>query len=136
MRSALEYLGGKHRCYINPESTMFEWILDYAELTERLPVYIYDPNDDPMIHKILDKRYKKHEVVKFNDKGQTDTLHYSPFNVKILYAVKIPVSWNTTHTSVPLVITTVEMMYGGKKMELLNQAEKIVYFCNKLKEYN
>ena len=141
MRSALEYLGGKHRCYINPDPKMFEWLLDYAELTERHPVYIYDPNNDPEIHQILDQRYTKEQVVKFDDKGKTSSLHYNPFNVKILYAVKIPVTWNTLpstykYPGVPLVISTMEMMYGGKKMELLDQAEKIIYYCNKLKEYN
>lgn len=141
MRSALEFIGGKHRCYITPDDTMFNWILDYAELTQREPIYIYDPTNTPEIHKILDQRYDKHQIVKFDDKGQTGTLHYSPFNVKILYAVKIPVTWNilpsTYHyPGVPLVITTVEMMYGGRRMALLNEAEKVVYYCNKLKEQN
>jgi len=28
------------------------------------------------------------------------------------------------------------MMYGGRRMALLNEAEKVVYYCNKLKEQN
>jgi hypothetical protein len=51
-----------------------------------------------------------------------------------VYAHKIPATWKY---SIPLLISTVEMMYGGKRMEWLNQAEKIAYCTNtKLRETN
>lgn len=135
MRSALEFLGGKHRCYVTPEPEMFEWVLDYVDMTDRYPVYIYDPHLNYNLQKIVQERFKANEIINFDDKGQTSSRHYTPESVKILYAVKIPTSWDMpTNSQVPMVISTVEMMYGGRRMNLINRAEKVVYYCNKLKE--
>lgn len=135
MRSALEYIGGKHRCYIDPDPTMIDWILDYAELTDRYPIYIYDPNSNDHFQTSINERFDSTEIVIFDKLGQTSTRHYTPESVKIMYAIKIPTSWNMpSNSKIPLVISTVEMMYGGRRMDLINKAEKVVYYCNKLKE--
>ena len=129
MRSALEYIGGKQRCYVNPDSAMLTWILDYAELTDRYPICIYDPSDDTHLRESLERIFKKEQIVTFDKLGQTSTRHYTPESVKIMYAVKIPTTWNFR---VPLLISTVEMMYGGKRMDLTQRAEKVIYYCNKI----
>jgi hypothetical protein len=131
MRSALEYIGGKQRCYVNPDSTMFNWILDYAKLTDRYPICIYDPTDDLRIREKIIEIFNKKEIVLFDKLGKTSTRHYTPESVKIMYAVKIPTTWNFR---VPLLVSTAEMMYGGKRMDLIQRAEKVIYYCNKMRD--
>lgn len=130
--SALEYVGTRHTTHIQPMSdpTMWEWLLDYAELTQRYPICIYDPG---MIDLDL-SRFEYKDVVRFDRNGKTSTSEYDPYNVKVVYAQAIPRSWDFP---VPLLVTTVEMMFGGTKLTWLNKAEKIVYWTNTiLKEKN
>jgi hypothetical protein len=77
-------------------------------------------------------RFAEDEIVRFNYSGKTKTCDYNINYVKVVYANKIPSTWNY---SIPLLVSTVEMMYGGKRMEWINQAEKIAYCTNtKLRE--
>jgi hypothetical protein len=42
-----------------------------------------------------------------------------------VYAGKIPSTWDFP---VPLMVTTFEMMFGGRKMDGTRRAEKIIYY--------
>ena len=100
-------------------------VLDYAELTNRYPVCIYDPS---MTSTDMDlSRFSESEIVRFNHSGKTKTCDYNIDCVKVVYANKIPTTWEYP---VPLLISTAEMMFGGKRMEWINRAEKIVYYTN------
>lgn len=122
---ALEYVGTRHNVHIQPLSdpTMWDWLLDYAELTNRYPICIYDPG---MIGVDL-SRFNETDIVRFDRNGKTATSEYNPYDVKVVYANRIPTSWTFP---VPLLISTMNMMHGGKRMEWLNKAEKIVYWTN------
>ena len=77
-------------------------------------------------------RFSESEIVRFNHSGKTKTCDYNIDCVKVVYANKIPTTWEYP---VPLLISTAEMMFGGKRMEWINKAEKIVYYTNtKLRE--
>lgn len=128
--SALEYFGPKHRVHLNPgamapdgQRDLWQWLLDYAELTDRYPICVYDPNSTDLS---LD-RFDDKQVVHFDQNGKTKTSNYNPYDVKIIYARKLPQVWEFP---VPMMITTVEMMYGGRRADWLNRAEKIVYWTN------
>ena len=125
--TALEYIGTKHRSHLSPKDNpnAWEWILDYAELTQRYPICIYDPG---VIKNELDlQRFAEEDIVRFDHNGKTKTSDYDPYGVKIVYARKIPNSWDFP---VPLLVSTTEMMFGGKKLDWLNRAEKIVYLTD------
>lgn len=110
-------------------------ILDYAEAVGRYPICIYDPGMSSDLSNGFDfSRFADNEIVRFNHSGKTATSNYDINTVKLIYANKIPANWNHP---VPLLVSTVEMMYGGKRMMWLNNAAKIIFYCNtKLREMN
>jgi hypothetical protein len=100
-------------------------IFQYAELTNRYPVCIYDPG-----LKGADlSRFEDKDILRFNTSGKTKTCDYNIHDVKVVYANKIPATWNY---DIPLLVSTQELMFGGKRMEWLNRAEKIIYYCKTL----
>lgn len=129
--------GEKRQFQMTPTIDHFgmDTILDYAEAVCRYPICIYDPGMRSDLSNGFDfSRFADNEVVRFNHSGKTATSNYDINNVKIIYANKIPANWNHP---VPLLVSTVEMMYGGKRMLWLNSAAKIIFYCNtKLREMN
>ena len=127
---ALRYIGGKHTIHVEPSEDNLNMIFDYAEITNRYPVCIYNPT-------LLDmdlSRFEERDIVRFDRNGKTPTSEYDPYGVKVIYAQKIPASWDFP---VPLMVTTFEMMYGGKRMSWTNRAEKIIYYStSQLRENN
>ncbi len=72
--------------------------------------------------------------VSFDRNGKTPTSEYDPYGVKVVYAQKIPTSWDFP---VPLMVTTFEMMFGGKRMSWTQRAERIIYLTDsKLRDKN
>lgn len=104
------------------EEGSLDLIFDYAELTGRWPICIYNPGTTQTIDL---SRFADDEVVRFDAAGRTKTSDYNYYNLKIVYASKIPKGWAWP---IPLMISTVEMMYGGARLEWVNSAEKIVHY--------
>ena len=128
---ALEYIGTKHNCYLDPTPEMLEWLFDYAELTNRYPICIWEPN---VAFNMDLSRFEEQDIVRFDQNGKTSTSEYDPYGVKVVYARKIPKSWDFP---IPLLVSTQQMMYGGRKLDWITRAEKVVYFCHaKLREDN
>ena len=127
---ALRYIGGKHAVHLEPSDINLDMIFDYAEITNRYPICIYNPT-------LLDmdlSRFEESDIVRFDRNGKTPTSEYDPYGVKVVYAQKIPTTWDFP---VPLMVTTFEMMYGGKRMSWTNRAEKIIYYStSQLRENN
>jgi hypothetical protein len=132
---ALEHIGTKRQVHLEPRQELAEWLFDYAELTNRYPICIYDPSPLPINQSLLDlSRFKDEDIVKFDLNGKTKTSNYDPYNVKVIYAKKLPKAWTFP---IPLLVSTQQMMHGGHKLDWINRAEKIVYFCHaQLRENN
>jgi hypothetical protein len=126
----LDVFNMRRNIHLPTTASALALVLDYAELTNRYPVCIYDPS---MTSTDMDlSRFSESEIVRFNHSGKTKTAEYNIHTVKVVYANKIPTTWDYP---VPLLISTAEMMFGGKRMEWINKAEKIVYYTNtKLRE--
>jgi hypothetical protein len=107
------------------EHANLDLIFQYAELTNRYPVCIYDPG----LKGVDMSRFEDKDILRFNTSGKTKTSDYNIHDVKVVYANKIPATWNY---DIPLLVSTQELMFGGKRMEWLNRAEKIIYYCNTL----
>lgn len=104
------------------ESGSLDLIFDYAELTGRWPVYIYNPGTSQQIDL---SRFSDNEVVKFDPVGKTKTPDYNFWTTKVIYVNKIPKEWSWP---IPLLVSTVEMMYGGSRMDWMTRAEKIIHY--------
>ena len=118
---ALYTLGTSHTSYLRPSDINLQMIYDYAEETDRYPICIYNPT---LIDLDL-SRFHEEEIVRFDRNGKTKTSDYDPYRVKVIYAQKIPATWDFP---VPLMVSTFEMMYGGRKMDWTQRAEKIIYY--------
>lgn len=127
---ALRYIGGKHTIHLEPSEDNLQMIFDYAEITNRYPICIYNPT-------LIDidlSRFEESDIVRFDRNGKTATREYDPYGVKVVYAQKIPTTWDFP---VPLLVTTFEMMFGGKRMSWTQRAEKIIYYStSQLRENN
>ena len=127
---ALRYIGGKHTIHVEPSEDNLNMIFEYAEITNRYPVCIYNPT-------LIDidlSRFEERDIVRFDRNGKTSTSEYDPYGVKVVYAQKIPAAWDFP---VPLLVTTFEMMFGGRKMDWTRRAEKIIYYSTtQLRENN
>lgn len=99
-----------------------ELVFDYAELTGRWPVCIYNPGTTQTVDL---SRFDESEIVRFDPTGRTRTADYNYHTLKVVYANKIPKGWNYP---IPLLVSTVEMMYGGTRLEWVNAAEKIIHY--------
>jgi hypothetical protein len=119
--TALVAIGSKHSIHLPPSPTHLNMIFDYAEITDRYPVCIYNPT----LFDIDLSRFEEEEIVRFDRNGKTKTSDYDPYRVKVVYAGKIPATWDFP---VPLMVTTFEMMFGGRKMDWTRRAEKIIYY--------
>ena len=118
---ALVAIGSKHSIHLPPSPKHLNMIFDYAEITDRYPICIYNPT----LFEIDLSRFDEEEIVRFDRNGKTKTSDYDPYRVKVVYAGKIPATWDFP---VPLMVTTFEMMFGGRKMDWTRRAEKIIYY--------
>jgi len=126
---ALQQIGSKHSIHISPSPENLNMIFDYAELTDRYPICIYNPT----LFEIDLSRFHEEEIVRFDRNGKTNSSDYDPYRVKVVYAGKIPTTWDFP---VPLMITTFEMMFGGRKMDWTRRAERIIYYgATQIREY-
>ena len=92
-------------------------VLDYADRTERWPVVIYEPDlSGKLLKRLTELRGNniKHILSKKDIKIDTTETKY-------IHTI-IPVSF-----SIPLLISSAGMIYGGDKSLMVQQAEKIVY---------
>lgn len=119
--AALEQIGTTHTLRIDPHPELLEWVFDYAEITNRYPICIYNP----AIADLDLSRFKEEDIVRFDRNGKTKTSDYDPYNVKVVYAQKIPKDWDFP---VPLLVSTFEMMFGGRKMDWTQRAERIIFY--------
>jgi len=127
----LDVFKDQRSAHVVPDTadTNLDLIFQYAELTNRYPVCIYDPG----LKGVDLSRFEDKDILRFNTSGKTKTSEYNIHDVKVVYANKIPVTWDY---DIPLLISTQELMFGGKRMEWLNRAEKIIYYCNTLLREN
>lgn len=114
----------EHQTHCSPTEDNFDNLMQYAEITNRYPVCIYNPAGYVFdLHQWADSN----QIVKFDHNGKNITTDVDVNRAKIIYASKIP---SHSEFRIPLLISTAEMMYGGRRLDWINRAEKIVYFVN------
>lgn len=104
------------------ENGSLDLIFDYAELTGRWPVCIHNPGTTQTFDL---SRFNESEIVRFDPAGRTKTPDYNYYTTKVIYASKIPAEWGWP---IPLLVSTVEMMFSGAKLNWINRAEKIIHY--------
>lgn len=108
-----------------PESdhTVYKDIVQYAEITGRYPIYVYEPDMSGRLFKNFVGQYFHPD-----DIHQVQYLKKEPTTVhkKVIYFNKYMPTWDQP---IPLLISGQGMMYGGEKSLLMQNSEKIIYFA-------
>lgn len=125
----LDIFKDQRNTHVVPGEGQLDLIFAYAEITNRYPVCIYDPG----LKGVDLSGFEEKDIVRFNTSGRTKSCDYNIHDVKVVYANKIPSTWDY---DIPLLVSTQELMYGGKRMEWLQRAEKVIYYCNTLLREN
>jgi hypothetical protein len=116
-------LGKEHRFSPGADSSVLEDIIYYAEITNRWPIYVYEPDMSDRLYKaFVEKYFDPDQVYKStNVKKQPDIE-----GKRVVFFNKFSAHWNL---DIPLLISSAGMMHGGEKTMLLQRAEKVVYFA-------
>lgn len=100
---------------------LIKQLFNYAELTNRFPIFIYEPDLSGRLLQKFSEYISAQQIVILDNKNITADLT----NAKLVYANKIP---RTSVERIPLMISSAGMMYGGDRQIWLQSAEKVVYF--------
>lgn len=107
-------------------SDLFEEIIDYCNLTDRYPIYIYEPDmSDKLYNNFVVKHFKTEQIYRVKNTKDVDI----PIGARIVFFNKYNASWTK---EIPLLISSAGMMHGGEKTMLLQRAKKVVYFATEV----
>jgi hypothetical protein len=93
-------------------------IIMYANLVNRLPIYVYEPDLSSRILKKISQTVPN-ELIYHTEKD-----HVLSENTQVVYSTRLP----KTENRIPLLITGAGMLFGANKTSLIQAAEKVVYF--------
>ena len=96
-------------------------IVDYATLTNRFPIFIYEPDlSGRLLAEII--RVLPGPKVNLDNKLMDNVIDK---NTKVVYTSKIP---RQQFNHIPLLISSAGMLFGGDRQMWIQTAEKVVYF--------
>ena len=96
-------------------------IADYAQATNRFPIYVYEPDLSGRLKTEFNKFFPGAMMTldnKIMDSGITE-------DIKVVYTTKIP---RTPIKRIPLMVSSAGMLFGGDRQIWIQTAEKVVYF--------
>jgi hypothetical protein len=109
--------------YLPPvDDQVIEDVISYATVTNRWPLYVYEPDlSDRLYNRFVEKYFKQEEIHKISHGKTTpnDT-------ARVIFFHKYNPKWTQP---IPLLISSAGIMHGGEKTMLLQRAEKVVYFA-------
>lgn len=105
----------------NPVQEQVSTIVEYARITNRLPIVLYEPDQSDRLTMTFLRHFSKEQVVNLDRNPEQLNLD----GIEFVYTRKFP---KTTMQRIPLMISSASMMFGGDRQLWIQQAEKIVYF--------
>jgi hypothetical protein len=108
------------------DSTVYRDVVQYADITGRYPIYVYEPDMSNRLYKNFVEQY-------FHPDEIYQVQHLKPLgsamHKKVIYFNKYTAKWDQP---IPLLISGQGMMHGGEKSLLLQLAKKVVYFATEV----
>jgi hypothetical protein len=98
---------------------MIKSILDYANDTQRWPIYVFEISAEKNLEKLISQFVDQSEIVDLSSNQKIKE------NTRVVHAYRIP---SVEIDKIPLLITTVKVMTGGERANWAQKAEKIIYF--------
>jgi hypothetical protein len=116
-------LSMQHLIKQNPDVHSLKEIFEYATLTDRWPIYVYDPRLNSLFKHTVIETFGSENILDTTSTVYTDAI--LPIEgKKIVFMNKYNTTWEN---NIPLLVSTQGMMFGGEKTILLQRAEKVVY---------
>jgi len=103
-------------------SNLVPEVVNYARLTNRFPIYIYEPDLSGRLLTEFNKFFPGAVMTLDNKVMDTNITE----DIKIVYTTKIPRT--PLAGRIPLMISSAGMLYGGDRQLWIQAAEKVVYF--------
>lgn len=100
----------------------------YAELTNRWPIYVYEPDGSKCLLNTIKSMFTDDEILVTPDRKSTAAMSSSLVDIsskKCVYFTKLKRMWNHP---IPCLVSTHAMLYGSEKQHMLHQAEKVIYY--------
>ena len=112
------------------EGTEFQDIVDYAERTNRWPIYVFEKTDvnNGKILPILKEYFNNGDLLEVNTKQRKLDVE----GKRCVYLNNWQTSWNN---QIPLLVTMTSLMIGPKKQHILQHSDKVVYCTDLLIKY-
>ena len=107
-----------------PEDSVCDDIYNYVTMTNRFPIFVYEPNTNGTLYKAFVEKYFKPEEILSCE--QRDTINFTNLTKKVVYFNKYNYRWDFP---IPLLISGVGIMHGGEKTMLLQRSEKRIFFA-------
>lgn len=104
-------------------SDLLEEVVAYADLTNRWPICIYEPDASNRLRNSALELFEPEQVLDMTDKKTTAEVDLT--GIKCVYFNKMKRTWKHR---IPILVSTNAMLYGGEKMAMLQIAEKVVYY--------
>lgn len=102
--------------------TLIKSIADYAQATNRFPIFVYEPDlSDRLLNEF--NKYFVGQIIQLG-KQNAGTVTVGP-EVKVIYCTKIP---RKSFDRIPLMVSSAGMLFGGDRQMWIQTAEKVVYF--------
>jgi hypothetical protein len=105
-------------------SESFDDIVRYAEMSNRWPIYIYEPSLRNDLLELASKYFAPEQIL-----SVTNNIHEIDSTVCVVHITKYASKWNL---HIPLLVTANGMLFGGEKQMLLECAEKVVYLAHEV----
>lgn len=102
---------------------MLKAVVNYASLTNRWPIYIYEPDASNRLRNTAKDMFAAEEILDTTNRKVADEVDLT--GVKCVYFNKLKRAW--PHR-IPILISTNAMLYGNEKQATLQVTEKVVYY--------
>ena len=99
---------------------------DYAMLTNRWPMYIYEPETSEYVIKAAKSLFSEEEILYADRKVNLKNIDIT--KIKIVYFKKLKYVNQITNSSIPILLSTTAMVFGFDRQSCLLSSDKIVYY--------
>lgn len=101
----------------------FDSVLDYAQLTNRFPVYVYE-SGSTVLKKQIESRFASEDVLSAGHHL------FSPEQIREKYRVVYCSNWKVINHTMPLLVTLHTLTIGIRRQQVADLAEKLVTYTH------
>lgn len=122
-RDLIELLSNRDTNLVYPDRIDLDPVIRYARLTNRWPIYVYESGASVMRQQI-EASFAADDIVdlKTNPRSRAtgSVVYFS--------------NWRQSQPDMPLLVTTHTLMIGSRRQQMLQSANKVVYFTQQVKQ--